>query len=174
MEILRQENYKSSVWTGGLTREVCILPAEGCCLADRNFDVRVSSAVINVTESTFSDFTGFTRYILCLEGNITLNVDGHTVTLDNEHLFQFDGASKVTSVNSSGAIDLNVICKRGTHVCARVAHGEQHLTSVKRMLVFGIGGETMINDTPLRQYDAAWVSGDVHIVGHVLCLEHDF
>ena len=159
MEILRQENYKSSVWTGGLTREVCILPAEGCCLADRNFDVRVSSAVINVTESTFSDFTGFTRYILCLEGNIRLNVDG---------------ASKVTSVNSSGAIDLNVISKKGTRACARVAHGEQHLTSVERMLVFGIGGETMINDTPLRQYDAVWVSGDVHIVGHVLCLEHDF
>lgn len=171
MEILRQENYKSSVWTGGLTREVCILPAEGCCLADRNFDVRVSSAVINVTESTFSDFTGFTRYILCLEGNITLNVDGHTVTLDNEHLFQFDGASKVTSVNSSGAIDLNVICKKGTRVCARVERGEHVFARVERMLVFAIGSQTTLNGTPLRQHDAAWVSGDVHVSGHVLCVE---
>ena len=61
------QNFKMNKWAGGITREVCILPAEESSLQDRNFELRVSSAVINTTESTFSDFTGFTRLILCWE-----------------------------------------------------------------------------------------------------------
>ena len=171
MEIIRKEDFKTSVWSGGLTREVCILPSVGSSLQDRNFDLRVSSAVIHVTESTFSDFTGFTRLILCLDGDITLCVDGQVVTLSDEYLFEFDGAADVTSVNSPGAVDLNVIYKQGTRVCARVERGEHVFAGVDRMLVFAIGSQTTLNGTPLRQHDAAWVSGDVHVSGHVLCVE---
>ena len=133
MEIICKENFKTNEWAGGITREVCILPAEGSRLQDRNFELRVSSAVINTTESTFSDFTGFTRLILCLEGRITLCVEGQTIELSNDNLFEFDGAAKVSSVNTLGAVDLNVIYKRGTRVRARVAHGEHLFTDVERM-----------------------------------------
>ena len=161
MEIICKENFKTNEWAGGITREVCILPAEGSSLQDRNFELRVSSAVINTTESTFSDFTGFTRLILCLEGRITLCVEGQTVDLSSDNLFEFDGA----------AVDLNVIYKRGTRVRARVKHGEHLFTDVERMLVFAIGSQTTLNGTSLRQHDAAWVSGDVRVSGHVLCVE---
>ena len=171
MEIIRKEDFKTSVWSGGLTREVCILPSVGSSLQERNFDLRVSSAVIHVKESTFSDFTGFTRLILCLDGDITLCVDGQVVTLSDECLFEFDGAADVTSVNSPGAVDLNVIYKQGTRVCARVECGEHVFAGVDRMLVFAIGGQTILNGTPLRQYDAAWTSGEVHVSEHVMCVE---
>lgn len=171
MEIICKENFKTTEWAGGITREVCILPAEGSSLQDRNFELRVSSAVINTTESTFSDFTGFTRQILCLEGRITLCVEGQTVDLSNDKLFEFDGAAKVSSVNTLGAVDLNVIYKRGTRVRARVAHGEHLFTDVEHMLVFAIGSQTTLNGTSLRQHDAAWVSGDVRVSGHMLCVE---
>lgn len=171
MEIICKENFKTNEWAGGITREVCILPAEGSSLQDRNFELRVSSAVINTTESTFSDFTGFTRQILCLEGRITLCVEGQTVDLSSDNLFEFDGAAKVSSVNTPGAVDLNVIYKRGTRVRARVKHGEHLFTDVERMLVFAIGSQTTLNGTSLRQHDAAWVSGDVRVSGHVLCVE---
>ena len=171
MEIICKENFKTNEWAGGITREVCILPAEGSSLQDRNFDLRVSSAVIHVTESMFSDFTGFTRLILCLDGDITLCVDGQAVTLSGECLFEFDGAAHVTSVNSPGAVDLNVIYKQGTRVYARVERGEHVFAGVDRMLVFAIGSQTTLNGTPLRQHDAAWVSGDVRVSGHVLCVE---
>ena len=171
MEIIHKENYQTSAWTGGVTRQVCILPQEGSRLEDRNFDVRVSSAVINTPESTFSDFAGFTRHILCLQGNITLCVDGQTVNLSNNSLFTFDGAANVTSHNSPGAVDLNVIHKKGMRVHARVAQGENHFSAAGRMLVFAIGAETRVNSVELGQHDAAWVHGDVHINGHVLCVE---
>ena len=148
MEIICKENFKTNEWAGGITREVCILPAEGSSLQDRNFELRVSSAVINATESTFSDFTGFTRQILCLEGRIMLCVEGQTVDLSNENLY-----------------------KRGTRVRARVAHGEHLFADVERMLVFAIGSQIKLNGTSLRQHDAAWVSGDVRVSGHVLCVE---
>ena len=54
---------------------------------------------------------------------------------------------------------------------ARVAHGEHLFTDVERMLVFAIGSQTTLNGTSLRQHDAAWVSGDVRVSGHMLCVE---
>ena len=100
-----------------------------------------------------------------------LCVEGQTVDLSNDSLFEFDGEAKVTSVNTPGAVDLNVIYKRGTRVRARVAHGEHLFADVERMLVFAIGSQIKLNGTSLRQHDAAWVSGDVRISGHVLCVE---
>ena len=98
-------------------------------------------------------------------------MEGQTIELSNDNLFEFDGAAKVTSVNTLGAVDLNVIYKRGTRVRARVAHGEHLFTDVERMLVFAIGSQTTLNGTSLRQHDAAWVSGDVRVSGHMLCVE---
>lgn len=56
---------------GGITRELMIYP-EGSSLGERNFDFRISSAIIDLTESDFSDFSGYKRYILPVEGNVTL------------------------------------------------------------------------------------------------------
>ena len=131
----------------------------------------MSSAVINTPESTFSDFAGFTRHILCLQGNITLCVDGQTVNLSNNNLFTFDGAANVTSLNSPGAVDLNVIHKKGMRVQAYVTQGVNYFSAVERMLVFAIGAETRVNAVELGQHDAAWVRGNMRISGHVLCVE---
>lgn len=68
---INQSDYKENRWSGGITRELLILP-QGSSLSERNFDIRISSAVINLTKSVFSDFTNYKRYILPVEGSITL------------------------------------------------------------------------------------------------------
>ena len=54
------------------------------------FDVRISSAIIDNVESEFSDFSGFTRYILPLEGEITLIKDNQRIVLSHNALYEFE------------------------------------------------------------------------------------
>lgn len=75
MPTLPQSSYKTTTWKGGVTRQIFISPADGD-LSARQFGVRISSAIIDDVQSDFSDFSGFTRYILPLEGAITLVKEG--------------------------------------------------------------------------------------------------
>ena len=99
MEITTQEQYQTTMWKGGTTRQIFISPADGD-LAARRFDLRISSAIIELTESDFSDFTGFTRYILPLEGEITLLKDGRRILLSHNELYRFEGDEVVSSENT--------------------------------------------------------------------------
>ena len=87
-QIVRQATYKTTQWSGGITREICIFPATAS-LAARNFDLRISSAVIDTPESNFSDFTGYRRYLMPLSGEIVL----------------YPNASELQSAAASGAMD---------------------------------------------------------------------
>ena len=112
MEIIRQEDYKTTRWKGGVTRQIFISPADGDLSALR-FEVRISSAIIDDVRSDFSDFTGFTRYILPLEGEISLFRNGQRTVLEHDVLYRFEGSEVVSSENTSGAVDFNVIVRHG-------------------------------------------------------------
>ncbi|MCI6671519.1 MAG: HutD family protein [Prevotella sp.] len=115
MKIIKQCDYRTTAWTGGITREILILP-EGASLAHRKFDIRISSAIIETTESDFSDFQGFDRYILPIEGRITLMRENQTIILSPHQPFHFGGEEKVSSKNTPKAIDFNVIFRKGRQV----------------------------------------------------------
>lgn len=55
MPTLTQSSYKTTTWKGGVTRQIFISPADGD-LSARQFDVRISSAIIDDVASDFSDF----------------------------------------------------------------------------------------------------------------------
>ena len=135
IQIVRQATYKTTQWSGGITREICIFPATAS-LAARNFDVRISSAVIDTPESNFSDFTGYRRYLMPLNGKIVLYPgasepqsaaeneavgEENAVKLSATDLFEFDGAQPMRSRNTPGAIDFNVIVRRDLPITARIA-----------------------------------------------------
>lgn len=58
---------------------------------------------------------------------------------------------------------------KGTRARARVKQGERVLMGVLLMLVFAFGAKARVNGAELMQHDAAWVSGDVRIMGHEEC-----
>lgn len=98
-----------STWAGGATTELCIFPEESSCAA-RNFAFRVSSATVELAESEFSDFMGYTRHIMPLEGSMELWHDGvFAARLQPYEDHTFDGAQKTRSVGM--CVDFNLIHK---------------------------------------------------------------
>lgn len=74
-KIIKQEDFITSKWAGGETTQLHIYP-EDAVFSDRDFLWRISSATFTSTESSFSDFNGYQRYILPLEGKLGLEHSG--------------------------------------------------------------------------------------------------
>ena len=152
MEITTQEQYQTTMWKGGTTRQIFISPADGD-LAARRFDLRISSAIIELTESDFSDFTGFTRYILPLEGEITLLKDERRIPLSHNELYKFEGDEVVSSENTKGAIDFNIIVRHGIDVDVAIMH-DAHFYNSKNTVVFALSN-IQINGKPVDKHCTA-------------------
>ncbi|NLM06154.1 MAG: HutD family protein [Tissierellia bacterium] len=111
---ISKEDYKVSKWSGGETREVFIYPAESS-LEERNFQVRISSATVEVEESEFSAFNGYDRILMVLKGIVKLEhtspVSKRTVELSSLMQDSFSGSIKTKSYGK--CTDYNVISKEG-------------------------------------------------------------
>ncbi len=140
MPTLPQSSYKTTTWKGGVTRQIFISPADGD-LSVRQFDVRISSAIIDDVQSDFSDFSGFTRYILPLEGEITLI------------LYEFEGDEKVSSENTQGAVDFNIIVRHGISVEVGIME-DAAFTDNRRTIVFALE-DCCIEGKTVRKHDTA-------------------
>ena len=162
MEIITQSKYKTTTWEGGVTRQVFISPADGD-LSARCFDVRISSAIIDNVESEFSDFSGFTRYILPLEGEITLIKDNQRIVLSHNALYEFEGHERVCSENTPGAVDFNVIVRHGVTVDARILSDESFVDS-PRTILFALE-DCCVNAISIHRHDTVLLDGPFSLEG---------
>lgn len=113
VRILTKENFIKSKWEGGETTQLAIYP-EGSHLSKRDFKWRISTATFTGTESRFSDFTGFKRFLLPVYGEISINHKGHYMkTLNAYEIDSFDGSWESNSYNSPDCRDYNFIVKEG-------------------------------------------------------------
>ena len=152
MPTLPQSSYKTTTWKGGVTRQIFISPADGD-LSVRQFDVRISSAIIDDVQSDFSDFSGFTRYILPLEGEITLIKGGRYVTLSHNALYEFEGDEEVSSENTQGAVDFNIIVRHGISVEVGIME-DTAFTDSRQTIVFALE-DCCIEGKTVRKHDTA-------------------
>lgn len=60
-----------STWSGGTTTQLFIWP-ENADYASREFQLRISSATVELAESDFTSLPGVERYIIPLDGSFTL------------------------------------------------------------------------------------------------------
>lgn len=98
---------KTSDWGGGRTTEIFIHP-EGASAAARDFEVRVSTATVDLDETTFSGYKGYIRRIMPVEGAFELILDEQDhVKLERLDAATFDGGRHVRSVGRCR--DFNVI-----------------------------------------------------------------
>lgn len=80
-KIIKKEEYSVSNWSGGQTTELYIYP-ENSKYKDRNFMWRISSATMEIEESTFTHLPGFSRELMVISGETILEHEGrHKVTL---------------------------------------------------------------------------------------------
>ena len=109
--LLKEENYNTSRWTGGQTKELAIYPAESKYL-DRNFVWRLSSATVETEESDFSRLPDYDRVLMVLDGEVVLSYEGERVArLKELEQDRFDGAWKTRSFGK--ITDYNLMVRKG-------------------------------------------------------------
>lgn len=111
MKILKKDDFITSKWSGGETTQLYIYP-ENAVLENRDFLWRISSATFTGLSSKFSNFTGYMRYLLPLEGEITVyhnnDYDRKLIAYDIEY---FNGAWETIANNTFNCQDYNFIVK---------------------------------------------------------------
>ncbi len=108
-KIIKAEDFITTKWSGGETGQLYIYP-EDADFSKKDFLFRISSATFTGTESTFSDFSNYYRYILPLEGK--LSVDHKNLYKRQLDLLEpefFDGGWETFSENSLDCRDYNFI-----------------------------------------------------------------
>ena len=112
-KIIKREDFITTKWAGGETTQLAIYP-EDAIFSEKDFLWRISSASFTTMESKFSDFTGYQRYILPLEGKLNLYHEGlYDRELDKYQVDYFDGSWNTSSENTIDCLDYNFIVKSG-------------------------------------------------------------
>ena len=108
---LTPEDYATSCWSGGTTTELLIRP-HGAVYGQRDFLCRISSATVELEESTFTALPDYDRLIATLEGTITLvHDDGEPLVLAPYQVHAFDGGSHTVSLGRCR--DFNLMLRKG-------------------------------------------------------------
>lgn len=103
--------YSTSEWSGGTTTELGIGP-EGSRYAERDFLWRISSATVELEESTFTALPAYDRIIMTLEGEMELCHNGGTwIHLSAFETHSFAGGDE--TVSRGKVRDFNLMMKKG-------------------------------------------------------------
>lgn len=106
---LKPENFKTSCWSGGKTTELYLYPEIGS-YARRDFQVRISSATVELAESDFTPLPGVERYITPLQGSFTLYQDGRVISLSPlSDPYRFSGDTPTHCIGT--ATDFNLMLR---------------------------------------------------------------
>lgn len=68
---ITREQQQTSTWAGGVTTQLAIYP-ENASYSERSFLWRLSTAVVEAEESSFTKLEGFDRHLMVLEGELEL------------------------------------------------------------------------------------------------------
>lgn len=74
-KVIKSIDQTKKRWSGGTTNQLYIYP-KGSKYEDRDFTFRISSAVVEDEESTFTSLEGFSRVIMLLDGDLEIIHEG--------------------------------------------------------------------------------------------------
>lgn len=111
LEIIKKEEQKTTIWSGGTTTELAIFPKDAS-YSERSFIWRLSTARIEAEESSFTLLPGINRVIMILEGEITISHEGHySKDLKKYEQDTFCGGWSTKSLGK--AVDFNLMMAEG-------------------------------------------------------------
>lgn len=108
LEKIPKECFKTTKWSGGTTTEFFIYP-KGADYAERNFEVRISSATVDDESSIFTSLPGVFRSLMILEGIMELDINGTKTKLSPYEHIEFSGDDKTISFGK--AKDFNLMTR---------------------------------------------------------------
>ena len=109
MTLNRIKTMSAKLWSGGKTTELFISP-DGSDYALRNFDFRLSTATVEISESIFTALPKVSRLLMVLEGEMELIHEGqHRINLLPLDVDCFDGGWKTASIGK--CVDFNLMIR---------------------------------------------------------------
>ncbi len=146
-EILKPETYKKAQWRGGTTTELYIFP-EGSSLQNLDFQFRISTATVEVEESTFTVFQGVSRIILPLKGTMTLVHDnGQPKRLKPFEQDVFSGESLTKCYGK--VTDFNLMkrgSEQGTIEIIQLTVGEEIKLKLLNSVIYCFSGQLLFDN----------------------------
>ncbi len=140
---------KKTEWTGGTTTEIMILP-QGASYEGRTFDVRISSATVDIAESDFTKLDGVHRTLMVLDGEMALYSDDKLLAnLCPLEKAEFNGGDNIRCLGQGQ--DLNLMTKNGYKgsITGFLVKGKEVIerhTAKCGDVIFVYKGEVNIND----------------------------
>ena len=106
-----EKDYKVSKWSGGDTTELYLYPEDGDYRSG-NFQLRISSATVEVERSEFTSLPGVERYLMIFQGHLDMiNGEKEKVSLEPYEVDHFDGG--IPTVSYGKVVDFNLMLKNG-------------------------------------------------------------
>lgn len=111
INILKEDDFNISTWSGGKTTELFIYP-EDAEYSKKNFKIRISSATVELDTSNFTKLDGVYRFISPLDGNLKLTHKiGEFISLEPFQVYEFEGNIDTTSFGK--VKDFNLMLANG-------------------------------------------------------------
>lgn len=112
IKVIKKEELSTSKWSGGTTTQLYIYP-ENELYENRNFKFRISSAKVDLEESTFTKLPNIKRKIMILDGKLKLvHENHHEITLEKFDQDTFYGDWNTKSYGK--VIDFNLMLNENT------------------------------------------------------------
>lgn len=111
ISMIKKQMMKTSNWSGGTTTQMLIYPQDAD-YANRDFLWRISTARVEVEESTFTSLPGINRILMILDGKLMIEHEGYYSKLLNAYdtdIFLGDWVTK----SSGKVVDFNLMMKEG-------------------------------------------------------------
>lgn len=107
ISILTKDHFITGSWSGGSTTQLYIHPPDATYI-DRNFELRISTATVEISESSFTALPSIDRKLMVLEGEIVISHKGrYTKRLMPYEVDTFSGDWETKSVGT--CTDFNVM-----------------------------------------------------------------
>jgi len=157
-QIVKANQFLSSPWSGGNTIELLIYP-KNAKYEVRNFDFRISTATVNVEESTFTPLPSITRTLMVLDGQMTLNHKGHhSKKLGQFDSDYFDGGWKTTSLGKCTDFNLMTMGKTDGTVESLLVLQDQQVEfsfseNIEHLIFYIYSGEIRIGNEIIKTGD---------------------
>ena len=157
-KVIKARSFKSSPWSGGETTELFIYPRDSKYVA-RDFQFRLSTATVNVEESTFTSLPGITRTLMVVGGEMTLTHKAHhTAKLGRFDSDNFKG--DWTTSSKGKCVDFNLMTMgytKGTVESLHANKGKQVVFSfsdnIQHLVIYVPSGQIKIENETIETGD---------------------
>lgn len=111
IKLIKADRQSTSTWAGGTTTQIYIYP-ENASYPQRDFAWRLSTAKVELEESSFTRLEGYDRLLMVLEGELKLvHKEHHSIQLSRFEQDSFKGGWDTASYGQ--ARDFNLMVKEG-------------------------------------------------------------